>query len=90
MATKIVTKRYSVNIDKQIADTAELVIRKIGLKPNDVISMMLTQIADKGKLHVAFSVDDYDHLKDEIIAASRKIPAQKVETSEEIADFFAD
>ena len=48
MATKIVTKRYSVNIDKQIADTAELVIRKIGLKPNDVISMMLTQIADKG------------------------------------------
>lgn len=90
MATKIVTKRYSVNIDKQIADTAELVIRKIGLKPNDVISMMLTQIADKGKLPVAFSVDDYDHLKYEIIAASRKIPAQKVETSKEIADFFAD
>lgn len=35
-------------------------------------------------------IDNYENLKAEIVAATHKIPEQKVETVEEISKFFGD
>ncbi|BDR58054.1 type II toxin-antitoxin system RelB/DinJ family antitoxin [Xylocopilactobacillus apicola] len=85
-----VTKRISVNLNKTTAETADLVIAKLGLKTSDVVSMLLTQIADTGTLPVSFSISEYDKLKAQLVAATHNSPSQSVETPAEIAEFFED
>lgn len=85
-----VTKRISVNLNRTTAEAADLVITKLGLKTNDVVSMLLTQIAETGTLPVSFSIKNYDKLKAQLVAATHNTPSQTVETPAEIAEFFED
>lgn len=82
------TKKVQVNVNREIAEDAENVMTAIGVTPSTVINSLYREIVATGKIPLSFSLTPEQMATMRIREAAMKIPNKKVETDEDIAEFF--
>lgn len=89
-ATKKIKKRIQFTLDEGTAKSADYIIKKAGLTPDTVISMVYSEIANTGKIPVNLQATQDDLARANIIRASYDLPNVKVDNEKAIDDFFDD
>lgn len=82
------TKKVQVNVNREIAEDAENVMTAIGVTPSTVINSLYREIVATGKIPLSFSLTPEQMATMRIREAAMKLPNKKVETDEDIAEFF--
>ncbi|QNQ83702.1 damage-inducible protein [Lactobacillus sp. PV037] len=81
-------KKVQVNVDREIAEDAENVMNEIGITPTAVINTLYREIVATGKIPLSFSLTPEQIATMRIKEAAMRLPNKKIETDEEIAEFF--
>ena len=84
----IMSSKVQVNIDPELKQSAENIIKEIGLTPTAVINGMYKQIVATGKIPLSFSLTSKQRAKLELREISKKVPVREVKTKEELEEFF--
>ena len=84
----IMSSKVQVNIDPELKQSAENIIKEIGLTPTAVINGMYKQIVATGKIPLSFSLTSRQRAELELREVSKKIPVREVKTKEEFEEFF--
>ncbi len=84
----IMSSKVQVNIDPELKQSAENIIKEIGLTPTAVINGMYKQIVATGKIPLSFSLTSRQRAELELREVSKKVPVQEVKTKEELEEFF--
>lgn len=84
----IMSSKVQVNIDPELKQSAENIIKEIGLTPTAVINGMYKQIVATGKIPLSFSLTPRQRAELELREVSKKVPVQEVKTKEELEEFF--
>lgn len=74
----LIKKRVQYSVDEAIAESAEYIIKKFGLTPASVFSMVMAEIAQTGRIPVSNKLSDDDLNTAKLIALSHNIPSVKV------------
>lgn len=90
MAENMTKKRIQFSINKGTAEAAEYIIKKAGLSPANVISMIYSEIANTGKIPVDLQASEDELAKAKLIQASYELPTVKVDNKKAINDFLND
>lgn len=90
MGQKIIKKSIQFSIDKDTEKSAEYIMKKSGLSPSTVISMIYSEIANTGKIPVSLKVSNKELAKAKLIQASYDISSVKVDTPEAMDAFMND
>ena len=84
------SSKVQVNIDSELKQSAEDIIKEIGLTPTAVITSMYKQIVATGKIPLDFSLTSEQMADFQLQNAVKKLPVKKLRTKKEIEDFFND
>lgn len=84
----IMSSKVQVNIDPELKQSAENIIKELGLTPTAVINGMYKQIVATGKIPLSFSLTSRQRAELELREVSKKVPVQEVKTKEELEEFF--
>ena len=84
----IMSSKVQVNIDPELKQSAENIIKELGLTPTAVINGMYKQIVATGKIPLSFSLTPKQRTELELREVSKKIPVREVKTKEELEEFF--
>ena len=84
----IMSSKVQVNIDTELKQSAENIIKELGLTPTAVINGMYKQIVATGKIPLSFSLTSRQRAELELREVSKKVPVQEVKTKEELEEFF--
>lgn len=84
----IMSSKVQVNIDPELKQSAENIIKELGLTPTAVINGMYKQIVATGKIPLSFSLTPRQRAELELREVSKKVPVQEVKTKEELEEFF--
>ena len=82
--------RVQANVDADVKDMAESVIKAVGLTPTVVINGLYRKIAATGKIPLDFSLTSEQMADFQLQNAVKKLPVKKLRTKKEIEDFFND
>ncbi|MCC4332226.1 type II toxin-antitoxin system RelB/DinJ family antitoxin [Limosilactobacillus reuteri] len=82
------SSKVQVNIDPELKQSAENIIKELGLTPTAVINGMYKQIVATGKIPLSFSLTPRQRAELELREVSKKVPVQEVKTKEELEEFF--
>lgn len=82
------SSKVQVNIDPELKQSAENIIKELGLTPTAVINGMYKQIVATGKIPLSFSLTPRQRAELELREVSKKIPVREVKTKEELEEFF--
>lgn len=82
--------RVQANVDADVKDMAESVIKAVGLTPTVVINGLYRKIATTGKIPLDFSLTSEQMADLQLQNAVKKLPMKKLRTKKEIEDFFND
>ena len=88
MSSKVMSSKVQVNIDPELKQSAENIIKELGLTPTAVINGMYKQIVATGKIPLSFSLTPRQRAELELREVSKKVPVQEVKTKEELEEFF--
>lgn len=88
MSSKVMSSKVQVNIDPELKQSAENIIKELGLTPTAVINGMYKQIVATGKIPLSFSLTSRQRAELELREVSKKVPVQEVKTKEELEEFF--
>lgn len=83
-------KKVQANVDPQIKERAENIIKEVGLTPTAVINGLYRKIAATGRIPVDFSLTAEQMADIELQEAIKDLPVKKLRTKKEIEDFFND
>lgn len=84
------TARVQANVDADVKETAERVIKEVGLTPTAVINGLYHRIAATGTIPYDFSLTP-DQLADlKLKNAVQDLPVKKLRTKKDIEEFFDD
>ena len=86
----LIKKRIQYSVDEAIAESAEYIIKKVGLTPANVLSMVYAEIVRTGKIPVSTQVSDDDLNTAKLIALSHNIPSVKVNDAQSTQAFLDD
>lgn len=82
--------RVQANVDPDVKNMAEDVIKAVGLTPTAVINSFYRKIAATGRISLDISLTS-DQMADlQLQNAVKKLPVKKLRTKKEIEDFFND
>ena len=84
----IMSSKLQVKIDPELKQSAENIIKELGLTPTAVINGMYKQIVATGKIPLSFSLTSRQRAELELREVSKKVPVQEVKTKEELEEFF--
>lgn len=87
---KVISKRIQFQIDKGTAQSADYIIKKAGLSPSNVISMVYAEIANTGKIPVDLQATPTELAQARLIRASYDLPKVKVNNKKAEKDFLED
>ena len=90
MSTIMKPKKVQANVDPQIKEGAENIIKEVGLTPTAVINGLYRKIAATGRIPVDFSLTAEQMADIELQEAIKDLPVKKLRTKKEIEDFFND
>ena len=82
--------RVQANVDADVKDMAESVIKAVGLTPTVIINGLYRKIATTGKIPLDFSLTSEQMEDLQLQNAVKKLPVKKLRTKKEIEDFFND
>ncbi|MCI1974398.1 MAG: type II toxin-antitoxin system RelB/DinJ family antitoxin [Limosilactobacillus sp.] len=82
--------RVQANVDPEIKDMAEKVIKEVGLTPTAVINGLYRKIASTGSIPLDFSLTSEQMADLELQNALKKLPVKKLRTKKELEEFFND
>lgn len=82
--------RVQANVDADVKDMAESVIKAVGLTPTVIINGLYRKIATTGKIPLDFSLTSEQMADLQLQNAVKKLPVKKLRTKKEIEDFFND
>lgn len=82
--------RVQANVDADVKDMAESVIKAVGLTPTVIINGLYRKIATTGKIPLDFSLTSEQMADLQLQNAVKKLPVKKLRTKKEIDDFFND
>ncbi|MTD11664.1 damage-inducible protein J [Acinetobacter sp. YIM 103518] len=77
-------------MDEAISESAEYIIKKLGLTPATVFSMVMAEIAKTSRIPVSIHVSDDDFNTAQLIELSHKIPSVKVSNTKSAQAFIDD
>ena len=63
----LIKKRVQYSVDEAISESAEYIIKKVGLTPASVFSMVMAEIAKTGRIPVSNQISDDDFNKSVIL-----------------------
>nr|WP_298889912.1 type II toxin-antitoxin system RelB/DinJ family antitoxin [uncultured Acinetobacter sp.] len=86
----LIKKRVQYSVDEAISESAEYIIKKVGLTPASVFSMVMAEIAKTGRIPVSNQISDDDFNTAQLIALSHNIPSVKVSNTKSIQAFLED
>lgn len=82
--------RVQANVDADVKDMAESVIKTVGLTPTVIINGLYRKIAATGKIPLDFSLTSEQMADLQLQNAVKKLPVKRLRTKEEIEEFFND
>lgn len=82
--------RVQANVDADVKDMAESVIKAVGLTPTVIINGLYRKIATTGKIPLDFSLTSEQMADLQLQNTVKKLPVKKLRTKKEIEDFFND
>lgn len=82
------TKKIQVNVNRKIAEEAENVMNEIGVTPAAVINTLYREIIATGKIPLSFSLTPEQMATMRIKEAAMHLPSKKVDSDEELMEFF--
>lgn len=85
-----VKRRIQFTIDQGTAASAEYIIKKAGLSPASVISMVYSEIANTGSIPVNLQATKEEKAKARLLQASYDLPNVKLDNDQAIKDFLTD
>lgn len=85
-----IKKRVKYFVDEAISESAEYIIKKVGLTPASVFSMVMAEIAKTGRIPVSNQISDDDFSTAQFIALSHNIPSVKVSNTKSTQAFLDD
>ncbi|WP_232222903.1 type II toxin-antitoxin system RelB/DinJ family antitoxin [Jeotgalibaca sp. PTS2502] len=83
-------KRIQVQVDEKLAKDTEVILDQLGLTPTTVITMMYKRIVANGGIPFDISLTDGEKATLELTNTIEGLPITKLETTEEIEDWFSD
>ena len=90
MKDKKTQARVQANVDADVKDMAESVIKAVGLTPTVIINGLYRKIATTGKIPLDFSLTSEQMADLQLQNAVKKLPVKNLRTKKEIEDFFND
>jgi addiction module RelB/DinJ family antitoxin len=84
----IMSSKVQVNMDSDLKETAEDIIKEVGLTPTTVIVGMYKQIAATGKIPLDYSLTPKQMAALELKRVSKKVPVQEIKSKEDLEEFF--
>lgn len=87
---RVISKRIQFQIDKGTAQSADYIIKKAGLSPSNVISMVYAEIANTGKIPVNLQATPAELAQARLIKASYDLPKVRVDNEKAEEDFLKD
>ena len=88
--SKLIKKRVQYSVDEAISESAEYIIKKVGLTPASVFSMVMAEIAKTGRIPVSNEISDDDFKTAQLIELSYNIPSVKVTDTKSAQAFLND
>lgn len=89
-SANMVQRRVQFSLDAGTIKSAEYIIKKAGISPANLMSMIYSEIANTGKIPVDLKASDEDMAKANIIRASYNLPTVKLDNDKAIRDFLED
>ncbi|MBF7691583.1 type II toxin-antitoxin system RelB/DinJ family antitoxin [Acinetobacter sp. SCC474] len=88
--SRFIEKSVQYSADKTISESAEYIIKNLGLTPASVFSMVMAEIARTGRIPVSNQISDDDFNTAQLIALSHNIPSVKVSNIKSAQAFLDD
>lgn len=82
------SSKIQVNIDSELKQSAEDIIKEIGLTPTAVINGMYKEIVATGKIPLSFSLTPRQIAALDLKKASEKVPIRDIKSKEDFEEFF--
>lgn len=83
-------RRIQFTVDKGTSASAEYIMKKAGLSPANMVSLIYFEIANAGKIPVSLKVPDDELAKAKLHKAIYEIPIEKIDTEEKAEAFLND
>lgn len=82
------TSKVQANVDRDLKNNAETIIKEVGLTPTAIINGLYRKIVATGKIPFDFSLTQDQMADFELKNAVKKLPVKTLRTRQEIEDFF--
>lgn len=82
------SSKVQVNIDSELKQSAEEIIKEVGLTPTAVINGMYKEIVATGKIPLSFSLTPKQMAEIELREVSKKVPVREFKSKEDFKEFF--
>lgn len=81
-------KRIQIQIDKDVAEEVELIFEELGLNQTTAINSFYRKVLANGGLPFDLILTEEEKADSRLNQASKHIPARKLQTSNEIKEWF--
>lgn len=81
-------KRIQVDINEELAEDVSDVLHSLGMTPSVLITALYTRVAAEGRVPFELALTPEEKAKQDLIRASRKVPTVKIDTPEELEEWF--
>ncbi|MDT2659398.1 type II toxin-antitoxin system RelB/DinJ family antitoxin [Enterococcus hulanensis] len=81
-------ERIQVGIDKQLKETAEMILGELGMNPTTAITILYKQVVERGEFPIDIKLSEDTKQDIRLRQLTKQLPIKMLETEKEIAEWL--
>jgi len=80
-------ERIQVGIDKELKETAEMILGELGMNPTTAITILYKQVVERGEFPIDIKLSEDTKQDIRLRQLTKQLPIKMLETEKEIAEW---
>lgn len=81
-------ERIQVGIDKELKETAEMILGELGMNPTTAITILYKQVVERGEFPIDIKLSEDTKQDIRLRQLTKRLPIKMLETEKEIAEWL--
>ena len=81
-------ERIQVGIDKELKETAEMILGELGMNPTTAITILYKQVVERGQFPIDIKLSEDTKQDIRLRQLTKQLPIKMLETEKEIAEWL--
>ncbi|MBO0457061.1 type II toxin-antitoxin system RelB/DinJ family antitoxin [Enterococcus hulanensis] len=81
-------ERIQVGIDKELKETAEMILGELGMNPTTAITILYKQVVERGEFPIDIKLSEDTKQDIRLRQLTKQLPIKMLETEKEIAEWL--